>query len=167
MKKKILSICILAVGLSCIVVSIHAEIRKDLDTGAIFERAKINYVMANPNSYLYLNFYYDLDGSFSNFCSKKLLPEKYFPEGISTKEKIFIEVIDNRDALCMYKRGGQPFARKLQNHVRTIYSYISNLTTDMSDDLVVAFYTTCFRIRKPEPILIAFFAREPISFVIQ
>ena len=49
--------------------------------------ARINYMMRNPNSFLYVEFYYDADGKFG-----KLLPET----NIDTKGKIYVAVYDNR-----------------------------------------------------------------------
>jgi len=148
--KKLLAALLLGIGLCFVSILGYAEIKKYENMDAIFEQTRTNYMMANPNSYLYVNFYYDSDGSF----------EKYFPESVKTKNKIIIEIIDNRNALCLGKSSSQVYGRKLQGYLRTIYSFISILTTDMSTDIVAGFYTGCARLTRIKPrelILAAYF----------
>lgn len=156
--KKLLAALLLGIGLCFVSILGYAEIKKYENMDAIFEQTRTNYMMANPSSYLYVNFYYDPDGSYEEIFPKESLSEEFLSEGIKTKGKIFIEIIDNRDVLCLYKaKGGQGFARKLQRYLRTIYSFVSPLTTNMNTDIVAGFYTTCFRTRQPKALLIAFF----------
>lgn len=125
--KTLLAVFLLGVGLCFVSILGCAEVKEYENIDAIFEQARINYMMANPNSYLYINFYYDSDGWY----------EQFFPEGIKTKSKIIIEIIDTR-GIFPFKRGADRY--KLQNHLRVIYSFISILTIDMNTDIVAGFY---------------------------
>lgn len=85
--KKLLAAILLGTGFCFISILGYTEVKEYKNMDAIFEQARTNYMMTNPNSYLYVNFYYDSDGWY----------KKFIPEGVNTKNKIIIEIIDNRD----------------------------------------------------------------------
>jgi len=126
--KKLLASFLVGTVLCLIPISGYGEIKKDSNMYSIFERARADYVMTNPTSYLYVDFDYDSDGRYAEF----------FPEGVNTKGKIFIEIIDNRNMLSNRShRTTQKFVDYLQRQVRAIYSFISILTTDINTEIFV------------------------------
>jgi len=51
-------------------------------------KAQVSYMMYNPVSFLHVTFLYDPSGKFGRTAK--------LPEGVDTKGKIFVMVIDNR-----------------------------------------------------------------------
>lgn len=133
--KKLLAAILLGIGFCFISILGYTEVKEYENMDAIFEQARTNYMMTNPNSYLYVNFYYDSDGWY----------KKFFPEGVNTKNKIIIEIIDNRNMFSLDKRrrmATQAFVSYLRKQLRAICSFIPVLTIEMNTDIVAGFYNT-------------------------
>ena len=93
--------------------------------------ARIDYMMKNPNRYLNVQFYYDPGGSFDEF----------FPDGIDTKDKVFVSVCDSRGDFS--GRSGETLLKIFKMFLESLYSYIWPwmITTDMNTDIVAQFCT--------------------------
>jgi len=128
--KKLLATILLGIGFCLVSIPGYGEVKKYQNITTFFLRARINYIMTNPTSFLDVDFDYDPDGRY----------KKLFPEGINTKDKIYIEVRDNRGVFS-YKSGATKyFANLLKKQLEAAYSFISILATDMDNDIVARFY---------------------------
>jgi len=89
--------------------------------------ARVNYIMHNPTNFLNVNFYYDPKGMY----------EDRFPEGVHTKGKIYIDVMDNR-GLFSYM-SGTALLDQFKRELETLYSFIRYMATNMDTDIVAVF----------------------------
>lgn len=90
--------------------------------------ARADYMMGNPTSFLNVNFYYDPDGQ---------LGRKLFPEGVDTKRRICVVVLDNRAVFS--DTSGTALLDKFKENLEVIYSYIKVMATDTNTDVVARF----------------------------
>jgi len=93
-------------------------------------RAQIEYMMYNPTTFIHVGFYYDLDGG---------LGKKFFPEGIHTKGKICVQVVDNRNVF--YGKSRIALLDQFKKQLKVVYSFIDDVATDMNTDIVAKFST--------------------------
>lgn len=87
----------------------------------------LGYVMTNPTGFEYVNIIYDSVGYL----------KEHYPEGIDTKEKISIEIVDVRGYFS--DRSGIALKEAFKAYLDTIYSYIEEWATDMNTDIVAKF----------------------------
>ena len=90
--------------------------------------ARINYMMRNPTSFLYVEFYYDPNGKFGELL----------PEGIDTKDRIYVAVYDNRGIFS--DKSEIDLLDEFKERLNAIYSFIKFYATDMDADIVAQFY---------------------------
>jgi len=117
------SLAIILLGLSfCFVPALgHGEVKEELlyiPTPLIhffLSQARIDYIMQNPTIFLDIQFFYDPGGKFDEF----------FPEGIDTKDKIFVSVEDNRDVFS--RRSRKTLLKIFKKALESIYSFVEPL----------------------------------------
>ena len=137
-KKRFLAAILLSVALCFVVSGVgYGELNQELlesGTPLIFHhllQARVDYMMNNPNRYLYVQFYYDPGGSFDEF----------FPGDIDTKDKIVVSVSDIRGDFS--GRSGETLLKIFKNFLDSLYSYIWPwmITMDMNTDITAKFST--------------------------
>lgn len=89
--------------------------------------SRMNYIMLHPDSFLRVSYSYDELGQFA----------KYFPAGVSTKDKIFVSVLDSRDVFSGKTGAMLLLELKLQGF-RACY-FLGAIVSDMDNDIVVKF----------------------------
>ncbi len=89
--------------------------------------ARISYIMSNPTTFTDVYIYYDSEGRV----------EKFFPEGVNTKGKIYVLFRDLRGYFS--DRSGVALKEAFKIYLDVIYSFIENLATDMDNDIVALF----------------------------
>ncbi len=94
-------------------------------------RARIDYMMRNPRTFLYVELYYDQDGEFGQ--------SEVLRKSIDTKNKIYVAVYDNRDAFS-YKCG-EDLLNEFKARLEVIYPFTKFYATDMDTDIVAQFYS--------------------------
>lgn len=92
-----------------------------------FLEATIKYVMAEPDDFLRISYYYDQTGSFA----------ERFPAGVRTKGKIIIDIIDSRNVFS--HKSDEALLEQFAIELSPAYYFIQTVATDMNDDIVVAF----------------------------
>ena len=95
--------------------------------------AKIRYMMSGPDSFLYVDFYYDEHGVYG------ILDR--LPKSVDTKGKIYIQVADTRGIFS--QENGKTMLNELEGELEYICSFIETyqITSDMAADIVAVFYT--------------------------
>lgn len=93
--------------------------------------ARIRYMMWNPDTFLYVDFYYDEYGVYG--VSDRL------PKSVDTKEKIYIQVGDTRGAFS--QKNKKALLNELKRQLEYMCSYLEEVTTDMAADIVAVFYS--------------------------
>ncbi len=91
--------------------------------------ARIDIIMANPNSFPYVDLVYDKYG----------VVRASFPENVDTKGKIVMLIVDRREIFS-----DKPRIALLDEFKRTseaIYSFIKSYATDMNADIVAEFFS--------------------------
>ena len=133
--KVLLAAFLLAVGLCFVPISGYAKVEQWMNEAKAkymecrFSHARISYIMSNPTTFLKVHFYYDPVGQYRRF----------FPEGIDTKGKIFVEVRDNRGVFS--DKPGTALLEKFKSVLEPIYTFIQSVATDMDTDIVAKFYS--------------------------
>ena len=94
-----------------------------------FLKSKINYIMRNPTLFLDVNFH----------CSEDELWDREFPDGVSTKNKVFIEIYDNRDVFSHKSR--IVLLEQFKKEAEAAYSFIGELIRNMDVNVVAKFYS--------------------------
>ena len=89
--------------------------------------AKIRYIMAKPDDFLRVSYYYDRTGRFA----------ENYPAGVRTKGKISIGIIDSRNVFS-YK-SGEALLKQFETELFYAYYFIQTTATDMDNDIVVRF----------------------------
>ena len=93
-------------------------------------KARVDYMMCNPTNFLNVNFYYDPEGT-----RRKIFE---LPEGVDTKDKIFVKVQDNRDVFSY--ESGTALLDQFKRELEAIYSFLTLPTMgDMNTDIVAIF----------------------------
>ena len=134
----LLAAFLLGVGLCFVPALGYGEVKRELYEGKVEKidflllKARVNYVMRNPNSFLTVDFDYDLFGLYGGVFEK-------FPVKIDTMGKVFIRVIDNRDHFS-YKTG-IALLDQFKAELEAAYSYIKLVATDMDADIVAKFHS--------------------------
>lgn len=94
-------------------------------------RSRIDYVMRNPTTFLYVELYYDQDGEFGQ--------SEILGGCADTKDKIYVAIYDNRDAFsCKY---GENLLNEFKARLEVIYPFTKFYATDMDTDIVAQFYS--------------------------
>ncbi len=89
--------------------------------------AQVEYIMAKPDDFLRVSYYYDRTGRFA----------ENYPAGVRTKGKISIDTIDSRNVFS-YK-SGNALLEQFKIELFYVYYWIQNTATDMDNDIVVRF----------------------------
>jgi len=93
-------------------------------------RAKVDYIMYNPDDFLVVRFYYDPYGN----QLKDLL------EKVDTEGKILIRVRDNRNVF--FRKSRKVLLDQFREELEDIYQFIEMIATDMDTDIAALFYST-------------------------
>lgn len=94
-------------------------------------RSRIDYVMRNPTTFLYVELYYDQDGEFGQ--------SEILGGCADTKDKIYVAIYDNRDAFS--HKYGEDLLNEFKARLEVIYPFTKFYATDMDDDIIAALYT--------------------------
>ena len=89
--------------------------------------ARVEYIMAKPDDFLRVSYYYDRTGRFA----------ENYPAGVRTKGKISIGIIDSRNVFS-YK-SGEALLKQFETELFYAYYFIQTTATDMDNDIVVRF----------------------------
>ncbi len=89
--------------------------------------ARIDYMMSNPTTFTDVHIYYDSSG----------WSEEFFPEGVNTKEKIYVLFRDLRGYFS--DRSGVALKEAFKAYLDAIYTFIKQWATDMDTDIVAFF----------------------------
>ncbi len=92
-------------------------------------RAKVNYIMYNPDDFLVVRFLYDPYGN--------LLKDLF--KDIDTEGKILIRVRDNRNVF--FRKSRKVLLDQFRKELENIYQFINTVATNMDNDIVVLFYS--------------------------
>ena len=95
---------------------------------------RVNYIMRNPTSFLYVDFVYDEDGTLG-----RSLETVGLAEGIDTKEKIVIDITDTRGVFS--GKSGAALLSEFKNKLKHIYLYVRTITWNMDTDIVAKFWS--------------------------
>ena len=90
--------------------------------------AQVAYIMTFPDTFLRVLYFYDGYGDFA----------KWFPAGVLTKDKIIVEVIDNRD----YFHGAateKVLLSEFEFHLSKVTFLIQFMVDDLANDIVARF----------------------------
>ena len=136
--KKLLAAFLFGVGLCFVPALGYGEVKHEkyyLSTPYIsfgLLRAEVHYIKANPESFLNVNFFYDLDGS---------VGAGMFPEGVDTVRKIIALVYDTR-GVYNYKTGAALLG-EFRKDLVVMFSFVeaAAVASDMDNDIVAKFYT--------------------------
>jgi len=98
--------------------------------------ARVDYIMRNPTSFENVSLWYDPDGRY----------KKEFPEGVETKDKILVWILDNRE---IYKTmSGVALLDLFKKHLEIIYTFLLGSVKDylgtdivMHTDIVTKFHS--------------------------
>jgi len=90
--------------------------------------ARVDYMMRNPTTFLYVSMFYDQDGARA---------KGVFPGSIDTKGKVCVLILDNMDVFA--NKSGTPLLEEFKKRLETIYSFIDHIATDMNTDIVAQF----------------------------
>ena len=90
-------------------------------------RSEVSYIMAKPDDFLMVSYYYDLTGGFA---------EK-FPVGVRTKGKVYISIRDSRGVFS-YK-SSKALLEQFVVELFAVYYFIQSIVTDKNVDIVVEF----------------------------
>jgi len=93
--------------------------------------ARIDYMMHNPDSGLYVDLVYDKYGMLKETSN--------FPTFIDTKGKIFVEFRDIEGTLSNMIE--TELITKFTLELCSVYSFIKNIATDMNNDIVAVLYS--------------------------
>ena len=135
--KVLLATFLLSVGLCFVPVLGYGEVKhhlyeqKTTQMEASLSWARINYIMGNPTSFLFVGFFYDPDGE---------LGMLHFPEGVDTRGKIIVWVQDNRGVFSHKSRTA--LLDLFKSMLKNIYSAgLQSVTSDLKNDVVARFHT--------------------------
>jgi len=94
-----------------------------------FQRARLDYMMLNPSTFLFLTMTYDWDGA---------LAKGFFPAGVTdTEGMVCLLILDNLDVFA--DKSGAALLEEFKKHLEVIYSFIDHIATDMDADIVAEF----------------------------
>jgi len=139
--KKLLAAFLLGVGLCFVPALGHGEILgkygvreytdevrgdKELAMESGLLEARVDYMMRSPTSFLNVEFYYDPVGMYSPL----------FPEDVDTKEKIWVDILDNRGVFS--DKSGVALLKEFKRHLEAIFSHLGQVATDIDNDVVVS-----------------------------
>lgn len=132
--KKVLAVVLFAV-IFCFVVSGvgHGEIKEHL-LGTKAEKlefellkVKVSYMMFYPDSFLRVSYYYDETGWIA----------ENFPAGVSTKDKVVVQIIDSRDVFS--GKSGAMLLLEFRSQLLNATYFLEILVSDLENDIVVLF----------------------------
>ena len=106
------------------------EIKATVMQVALLE-ARVSYMMRNSTNFLQVLIVYDRTGNVAKDFG--------FPGHLDTKGKIYVDVGDNREAFS-YK-SGTALLDQFKKELRTVYSFVTHMATNMDIDIVAGFYT--------------------------
>ena len=90
-----------------------------------FLEVTIRYMMRNPTSFLDVRFYYDEAGAFSAL----------FPKDLDTKDKLFVDVLDNRGVFS--GKSGPALLDEVKKQLAALFLFLGSVATDIDNDVVV------------------------------
>jgi len=91
--------------------------------------SRIDYIMRNPTRFLNVNFH----------CSEDELWDREFPDGVSTKNKVFIEIHDIRNVFS--HKSGIALLEQFKKELETAYSFIVVFIRNMDANVVAKFHS--------------------------
>ena len=131
--KKLLAIVLLSLSF-CFVCGVgYGEIKEYL-LGTKAEKlefellkAKVSYMMFYPDSFLRVSYYYDETGWIA----------ENFPAGVSTKDKIVVQIIDSRDVFS--GKSGAMLLLEFRRQLLDATYFLELLVSDLENDIVALF----------------------------
>lgn len=90
-----------------------------------FLKVTISYIMRNPTSFLEVWFQYDEVGVFSAL----------FPKDIDTKDKFYVDVLDNRGVFS--GKSGPALLDEVKKQLAKLFLFFYPITADIDNDVVV------------------------------
>ena len=131
--KKLLAAFLLGVGLCFVPLLGYGEVRKEFEEmkatvmDFLLLECTVRYMLDNPTSYLAIGFEYDPYGMYG----------EEFPGSVNTEGKVCISVGDTRGIFS--RKYGTALLGQFKRSLDVIYSYISDLATDMDTDVIYLF----------------------------
>lgn len=98
---------------------------KEVAMEVMLLEVRIDYIMRNPTSFLDVKFYYDPIGMFGEIL----------PGDVNTKEKIWVDVLDNRGTF--FGKSGFALLNELKKQLAAIFLCLNKVATDIDNDVVV------------------------------
>ena len=92
--------------------------------------AKVSYMMRNPTGFLLIGLVYDSFGVDGKAWG--------FPEGVDTKDKIYIGITDNRGAFA--NKSEAVLLEQFKKELNNIYVGLFSIAPDMDTDIVAKFF---------------------------
>ncbi len=95
----------------------------------ILLESRINYIMRNPTGFLNVKFHSSEGESW----------DREFPDSVSTKNKIFVEIYDTRDAFS--HKSGIALLEQFKEELEAAYSFLPTFISNMDTTAVAKFYS--------------------------
>jgi len=95
----------------------------------ILLEAKVNYMMRNPTSFLNIDFH----------CTPEEVYGREFPGDIPTKNKLVVEIYDNRGRFA--GKSGIALLNQFKRELEAVYSYAEVFVRNMDANVVAKFYS--------------------------
>lgn len=90
---------------------------------------RIDYMMWNPDTHLYVELYWGWNDSY----------DEDFPEGTSTKNKLFVKIFDNRRTYGA--KTGTVLLDRFKRDLEVIHGFTKGLLNPMDQNIVAKLYT--------------------------
>ena len=90
-------------------------------------KAKVSYMMFYPDSFLRVSYYYDETGWIA----------ENFPAGVSTKDKIVVQIIDSRNVFS--GKSGAMLLLEFRRQLLDAAYFLEILVSDLENDIVALF----------------------------
>ncbi|MEA1963779.1 MAG: hypothetical protein U9O41_01425 [Candidatus Aerophobetes bacterium] len=133
-KRKLLTAVLLGVSLCFAPVLGYGEVKEWMYEAkanymeVMLLKARVDYMMRNPDTFLSVGFYYDPDGRYKESFRR-----------VDTKGKICLDIFDTRNR-SSYK-SGITLLGEFKKTLEAIYSFIKVYATDMDTDIVALFFS--------------------------
>lgn len=132
--KKLLTVILLSLSFCFVVTGVGCGEIKEYLLGTKAEKlefellkVKVNYMMFYPDSFLRVSYYYDETGWIA----------ENFPAGVSTKDKIVVQIIDSRDVFS--GKSGAMLLLEFRRQLLDATYFLEILVSDLENDIVVLF----------------------------
>ncbi len=131
--KKVLAVVLLSLSFCFVSGAGYGEIKEHL-LGTKAEKlefellkVKVSYMMFYPDSFLRVSYYYDETGWIA----------ENFPAGVSTKDKIVVQIIDSRDVFS--DKSGAMLLIEFRRQLLDATYFLELLVSDLENDIVALF----------------------------